>query len=70
MDKMYSKVLRTLREQHAWTQTEVATKIQLSQRAYAHYEKGESEPGIETMIRLADLYGVSLDYLVGRYVAR
>ena len=60
-------VLTGLRKEKKLTQQEIADKINVSQRTYAHYEKGDREPNIETMIRLADYYKVSLDYLTGRY---
>lgn len=63
----YSEILRDLRNKNRLTQTELAKELHISQRAYAHYEKGESEPKIDTLIRLADKYGVPIDILVGRY---
>lgn len=38
----------------------------MSQSTYQHYENLRAEPSIETLCKLADFYGVSLDYLVGR----
>lgn len=67
MEKAYAKVLKTLREQRNLTQTELAKTLGISQRAYAHYEKGENEPSIETLIRLAEYYGVPVDVIIGRY---
>ena len=63
----YSEILKDLRNKNRLTQTELAKEINISQRAYAHYEKGESEPNIDTLIKLADKYGVPIDILVGRY---
>lgn len=67
MEKEYSKVLLRLRKENNLTQSEVAKIINVAQRTYAHYEKGQNEPSIETLIRLADLYKVPIDVLVGRY---
>ena len=53
-------------EQHK-TQKEVGKAIGLSDRAIAHYEKGIREPKLETWIKLADFFGVSVSYLqIGR----
>ena len=58
--------LRNLREDHDMTQTEVGAYLHISQRSYAHFEAGTRGIPTETLIALADLYQVSLDYLVGR----
>ena len=58
--------LKELRKQNNLTQTEVANKLFLTQNGYSSYENGRTEPNIETLCKLADLYNVSLDYLVGR----
>lgn len=65
-----SKVLIELRKNKKMTQKEVAEKINTTQRAYAFYEKGDREPSIDTLIKLADLYNVPIDILVGRYKLR
>ena len=65
-----SKVLIELRKEKNLTQREVAEKINTTQRAYAFYEKGDREPSIDTLIKLADLYNVPIDILVGRYKLR
>ena len=48
------------------TQREVAARLGVSQPSYIRYENGTSEPTIENLIKLADLFDVSLDYLCGR----
>ena len=60
-------VLKQLRTENNLTQSQIAKEINISQRAYAFYEKGERDPSIETLIKLADYYKVPLDILVGRY---
>ena len=57
---------RDLREDHDWKQEYVAEKIGVRQTTYSKYELGKINIPIDMLIRLADLYGVSLDYLVGR----
>lgn len=60
-------VLKELREKNKLTQKEVAEKVNISQRAYAFYETGDREPSIDTLIKIANLYNVPIDILVGRY---
>lgn len=48
------------------SQEKIAQKLGISQRAYSNYETGTREPDIETMIKLADYFGVTIDYLFGR----
>jgi len=60
------ELLRNLREDHDLTQKQVGEILHISQRSYAHYESGTREIPLDILIRLADYYGVSLDYLVGR----
>ena len=47
-------------------QKDVAAAIGIPLRTYQRYEYGEREPQISTLFKLADFYGVSLDYLTGR----
>jgi transcriptional regulator with XRE-family HTH domain len=47
-------------------QKDIAAAIGLSLRAYQYYEKGQKEPTLSVLVRLADFFDVSLDYLVGR----
>jgi transcriptional regulator with XRE-family HTH domain len=68
MKTRFPLILKELRKNNKMTQQQLADKLHISQRAYAHYEKGEAEPNIETLLRLAELFNVSLDYLMGRYV--
>lgn len=47
-------------------QKDIAANIGVHVRTYQYYEKGEKEPTLSVLIRLADYFDVSLDYLVGR----
>ena len=51
------------------TQTEIANYLNMQQGSYQKYEVGKAEPNIQTLIKLADYYHVTLDYLVGREFA-
>lgn len=55
-----------LRERRGLTQEELSQALGISRAALSHYEKNRREPDSETLTKLADLFKVSLDYLVGR----
>ena len=59
-------VLRRLRTEHHYTQADLATHLQVSKSTISMYESGERTPTIDTMQRLADLFGVEIDTLCGR----
>ncbi|MBS7368838.1 MAG: helix-turn-helix transcriptional regulator [Oscillospiraceae bacterium] len=58
--------LKELRESELLSQKEVATAIYCSQRAYCYYEAEEHDIPTQTLIRLADFYNVSVDYILRR----
>lgn len=58
--------LRELRTKQGITQKQIAKDFSISERQLRRYENNEFEPNIETLIRFADYFDVSLDYLVGR----
>lgn len=58
--------LKELRKENKKTQQDIAIKLNIAQQTYARYELETSEPTIDTLCKLADYYGVSLDYLIGR----
>lgn len=58
--------LKELRKENKKTQTDIAQQLNLTQQTYAKYELGNLEPNLQTLCKLADFYGVSLDFLVGR----
>lgn len=61
---MYPR-LRGLREDADMTQTQVAKYLQMSQTGYSKYETGENDIPTQVLIKLAELYGTSTDYLLG-----
>ena len=48
------------------TQLDVAKTIGTTQRKISHWESGKIEPDIESLCKIADLFSVSVDYLIGR----
>ena len=63
---MYYQRLRDLREDHDLTQKEVAAVLGIDQRVYSNYETGKREIPVHHLIKLADYYHVTTDYLLGR----
>lgn len=63
---MYLQRLRDLREDADLNQTDIAEYLGIQQTVYSRYERGVRTIPLEHLIRLADFYNVSLDYLVGR----
>ena len=62
----FSQRVLLLRQESGMTQQQVADAIQTTLRQYQRFEKGEQKPGFDNLIRLADCFQVSLDYLAGR----
>ncbi len=60
----YTK-LRDLREDRDLKQRELADLLHCSQQVYSNYELGQRDIPTQTLILLADFYGVSVDYLLG-----
>ena len=56
--------LLELRKNEKLTQEELAKKIDVTQKTYANYEIGKTEPTIDTLCKLADYFGVTVDYLI------
>ena len=58
--------IRELRKAHGWTMKQLGAMIGVAESTVSLYETGKREPDNETIMKLADLMGVSLDYLMGR----
>ena len=64
--KITQDLLREMREDRDIKQIVIAEMLGMSQQQYSRYEKGESEIPLRALSVLADHYGVSADYLLGR----
>ena len=62
---MYERI-RNLREDRDLTQPDVAKYLGMSQTGYSKYETGENDIPTQILIKLADFYNTSVDYLLGR----
>lgn len=58
--------IRDLRKERSLTQAELGSVLKVSSRTIGFYETGERDPDTDTLRKLADFFGVSIDYLLGR----
>ena len=58
--------LKKIRKEKGISQLKLALDLNTSQNTISRYETGEREPGINELIKIADYFDVSIDYLVGR----
>lgn len=63
--KTFSKILKELRIGAGLTQKQLAEKLNIRQQSYARYENGEGEPNLETLVVIANIFDVPVDYLLG-----
>ncbi|EOQ38485.1 helix-turn-helix domain-containing protein [Butyricicoccus pullicaecorum] len=66
----FARTLALLRREKKISQRTAASDLGVSQALLSHYENGLREPGLSFVVRAADYYGVSCDYLLGRSMAR
>lgn len=59
--------LKTIREEKKLKQKDLAEILNITREAYALYESNKNKPPIDALIKIANFYKVSLDYLTGRY---
>ena len=64
--KIFCERLIEQRKLNNMTQRQVAEALNIKQPSYIRYEKGVAEPSLESLVLLADLFDVSIDYLLGR----
>lgn len=63
---IFKERVRELRKESGETQVQVAEAIGIAERHYQRFERGANLPNLENAWKLADHFGVSIDYLVGR----
>ena len=61
----FSERLKKLRKDAGLTQVDVASKLGISQQAYASWERGAKKPTQDNLVKIAQVLNVSIDYLVG-----
>lgn len=63
---MFFQRLRDLREDRDLLQKDIAEMLNISQTVYSRYERGFQTIPVQHLIKLADFYGTSVDYILGR----
>lgn len=63
---MLNDILKELREDKGLNQTDLADILNVSRQTISGYETGSIEPPFSTLVKMADIYNCSLDYLAGR----
>lgn len=63
---MFKDTIKALRKERGLTQTELGEVVGFTHVAVVKWENGQREPDFSTLIKLADYFGVSTDYLLGR----
>ncbi len=62
--KEYYEILRELREDHDYTQSQIAQILRTTQQVYSRYERGENEMPVHHLRTLCEFYRVSADYVL------
>ncbi len=64
--KIFQERLIEQRKLNNLTQRQVADLLEIAQPSYIRYENGSAEPNLQNLVKLADYFDVSVDYLLGR----
>lgn len=70
MANEFPRMVTLLRKERGLSQKQVALDLNISQALLSHYEKGIRECGLDFMVKIADYFDVSCDYLLGRTTER
>jgi transcriptional regulator with XRE-family HTH domain len=63
---MLSERIRALRKEHGYSQEQMARKLHLTQGAISQWENGLTVPAADQLITIADVFGITVDELLGR----
>lgn len=63
---MFNKRLRETRIKNGFTQQNMADKLGISLNAYQKYEQAERSPSLDCLVKIADIFDISIDYLLCR----
>lgn len=66
MDNIFSKRLKELRIEKNLKQSDLAQVLKVSSRTISFYENGKRECNFNTLLKISDYFGVSIDYLLGK----
>ena len=67
---MLGKNIQYLRKQKHMTQEDLALKLNVSRQAISKWEAGSSEPDVNTLVRLSDIFDISIDELIKEYMKK
>ena len=70
MNNDFPRIITFLRKERGLSQKQVASDLGISQALLSHYEKGIRECGLDFLVKAAEYFEVSCDYLLGRTVQR
>ncbi len=63
---VYGNRIAELRKKHNYTQADMASALGISRSALSHYELNRREPDLDTLYRIAEMFNVTIDYVLGR----
>ena len=63
---MFPDRLNAIRKEKGYTALQMSELLSISIRTYRFYEAGKTQPSLEALVKIADLFDVSVDYLLGR----
>lgn len=66
MENKFNEQLKALRIENNLSRADLAVKLSVSVRLISYWENGERECDFNMLIKIADLFSVSIDYLLGR----
>ena len=64
--KIFQERLLEQRKLNKMTQQQISEYLHITQPSYIRYENGSAEPSLENLVKIADLFDVSVDFLLGR----
>ena len=64
--RIFCERIKEMRQLCHLSQRQMAERLGISQPSYIRYENGTSEPTLENLVRIASIFDVSVDYLLGR----
>lgn len=66
MRETFAQRLKSLRIENGYTQREMAQKLNVVQVSYLRWEQGKTEPNLDNVCALCDIFNISSDYLLGK----
>ena len=68
MGKNFSETLKEERQKRSWSQSTLADKLHITRNALSNFENGKRSPKSELLEAIAEIFNVSIDYLLGREI--